>query len=90
NLPDCLGPVADLVDEVIVVDTGSSDNTRIVAQRFGAKVFDFPWVDSFAAARNETLRHATGDWVFWMDADDRLDEANARKLRSLLDCLPEG
>jgi glycosyltransferase involved in cell wall biosynthesis/Tfp pilus assembly protein PilF len=84
NLPHCLGPVADLVDEVIVVDTGSTDATREVAKRFGAKVIDFPWVDSFAAARNESLRHATGDWIFWLDADDRLDEDNRAKLRDLL------
>jgi tetratricopeptide (TPR) repeat protein len=84
NLPACLGSAADLVDEVIVVDTGSQDRTKEVAARYGARLFDFPWVDSFAAARNESLRHASGDWVFWMDADDRLDEANRAKLRTLL------
>jgi glycosyltransferase involved in cell wall biosynthesis/predicted Zn-dependent protease len=83
NLPGCLGSAADLVDEVIVVDTGSTDRTKEIATRYGAKVFDFPWCDSFAAARNETLRHATGDWVFWLDADDRLDEDNRAKLRSV-------
>jgi glycosyltransferase involved in cell wall biosynthesis len=83
NLPDCLGSAADLVDEVVVVDTGSTDRTREVARRYGAKVVDFPWVDSFAAARNESLRHATGEWVFWLDADDRLDEDNRAKLRAL-------
>jgi tetratricopeptide (TPR) repeat protein len=83
NLPACLGSVADLVDEIVVVDTGSADATKDVAARFGAKVFDFPWVDSFAAARNESLRHATGAWVFWLDADDRLDEGNRRKLGTL-------
>ena len=83
NLPGCLGSAADLVDEVIVVDTGSTDATKEIARRYGAKVFDFPWCDSFAAARNESLRHATGDWVFWMDADDRLDEDNRGKLRAL-------
>ncbi len=84
NLPACLGSVADLVDEIIVVDTGSTDRTKEVAARFGARVFDFAWVDSFAAARNESLRHATGDWVLWLDADDRLDERNWAKLRELL------
>jgi glycosyltransferase involved in cell wall biosynthesis len=64
--------VADLVDEVIVVDTGSTDRTVAVAEQMGARVFHFPWVDNFAAARNESLRHATGEWIFWMDADDRL------------------
>src|SRR5271165_2241150 len=57
NLPDCLGPVRELVDEIIVVDTGSSDRTRETARALGARVFDFPWAQSFAAARNESLRH---------------------------------
>jgi glycosyltransferase involved in cell wall biosynthesis/Flp pilus assembly protein TadD len=83
NLPACLGSAADLVDEVIVVDTGSTDATKEIAARYGAKVFDFPWCDSFAAARNESLRHATGDWLFWLDADDRIDEENRAKLRNL-------
>jgi tetratricopeptide (TPR) repeat protein len=84
NLPACLGSVADLVDEVIVVDTGSTDRTVAVAEQMGARVLHFPWVDNFAAARNESLRHATGEWIFWMDADDRLDEANRVKLRTLI------
>jgi GT2 family glycosyltransferase/predicted Zn-dependent protease len=89
NLPACLESVADLVDEIIVVDTGSTDRTKEVASRFGARVFDFPWVDSFAAARNESLRHATGDWILWLDADDRFDEANRQKLRALLTSLQD-
>src|SRR5207248_1654561 len=72
-----------MFDEIIVVDTGSTDRTKESALQFGAKVFDFPWVDSFAAARNETLRHATGRWTFWLDADDRIDEVNRQKLRAL-------
>ena len=90
NLPGCLESAADLVDEVIVVDTGSTDRTKEVAARFGAKVFDFPWVDSFAAARNESLRHATGEWVFWLDADDRLDATNRERLRRLFGSLGDG
>jgi tetratricopeptide (TPR) repeat protein len=90
NLAACLDSVADLVDEVVVVDTGSADRTREVAARFGARVVDFTWVDSFAAARNESLRHASGEWAFWFDADDRLDEGNRRKLRDLFARLPEG
>ena len=84
NLPACLGSAADLVDEVVVVDTGSTDGTKEVARKSGAKVHDFPWIDDFSAARNETLKHATGDWIFWMDADDRLDEDNRARLRALL------
>ncbi len=49
-----------------------------------AKVFEFPWVDSFGAARNESLRHASGKWILWLDADDRLDEENRQRLRRLL------
>ncbi|MCS6852571.1 MAG: glycosyltransferase [Gemmataceae bacterium] len=83
NLPSCLAAAADLVEEMIVVDTGSTDRSREVAASWGARVVDFPWSDSFAAARNEGLRHAAGDWIFWLDADDRIDETNRAKLRRL-------
>jgi tetratricopeptide (TPR) repeat protein len=87
NLPACLDSAADLVDEIILVDTGSTDATKEVARRRHAKTFDFPWIDNFAAARNESIRHATGDWIFWMDADDRIDDENRGKLRALIDNL---
>ena len=90
NLPACLQSATGLADEVIVVDTGSTDRTKEVAARLGARVFDFAWVDSFAAARNECLRHATGDWIFWLDADDRLDADNRAKLQALFADLPAG
>ena len=89
TLPRCLTSVAGLVDEIIVVDTGSSDNTRTVAQELGAQVHDFAWVDDFAAARNESLRHASGDWIFWLDGDEHLDADNRAKLRTLLDGLTD-
>jgi GT2 family glycosyltransferase/tetratricopeptide (TPR) repeat protein len=89
NLPDCLRSAADLVDEIIVVDTGSTDRTKELAAGFGARVYDFPWVDSFAAARNESVGHARGQWIFWLDADDRLDEPNRAKLRALFAGLPD-
>jgi glycosyltransferase involved in cell wall biosynthesis len=78
-----LASVAELVSEVIVADTGSTDETREVAGGHGAKVFGFAWCDDFAAARNECLKHATGDWVIWLDADEFFDEANRQKLREL-------
>jgi glycosyltransferase involved in cell wall biosynthesis/predicted Zn-dependent protease/predicted O-methyltransferase YrrM len=87
NLAACLGPLVGLFDEIIVVDTGSTDRTKEIAAQLGAKVFDFPWCDSFAAARNACLDRATGDWIFWMDADDRLDQPNCRKLGALLASL---
>lgn len=69
HLPRCLESCAGLFDEIVVVDTGSTDDTKEIAQSFGAKVFDFEWCDDFAAARNESLRHATGEWMMWLDAD---------------------
>ncbi len=84
NLPDCLRSVEGLFGEIVIADTGSADNTRDVARRFGARVVEFPWCDSFGAARNASLGAATGKWVMWLDADDRLDEENRRRLRDVL------
>ena len=86
-LPGCLQSVAGIANEIIVVDTGSTDRTKEVAKGFGAKVFDFPWCDDFAAARNECIRHATGEWIFWLDADERIDETNRHKLKALFESL---
>ena len=83
NLPTCLRSVADLVDEIIIVDTGSIDRTKEEAIAFGARVFDFVWRDDFAAARNECLRHATGTWIFWLDGDEWINEENRGRLRKL-------
>ncbi len=69
----CLESVYGLVDEIIVVDTGSTDRTEETARSCGAKVFSFPWKGNFAEARNESLRHATGDWIIFLDADERLN-----------------
>src|ERR1700722_8584576 len=80
----CLQSIRPWVDEMIVVDTGSVDNTREIVRGLGAKVFEFPWCDSFAAARNVSLGHATGEWLFWMDSDDTIDEANGNKLQQLV------
>ena len=89
TLANCLNSVRDLVDEIIVVDTGSSDNTKDIAGQYGARIFDLPWPDSFAAARNEAIRRANGQWLLWMDSDEYIDEPNRDKLRSLLANLPE-
>src|SRR5579883_235044 len=89
TLPTCLRSVADLVAEMIVVDTGSADRTKEIAAALGARVFDFVWCDSFAAARNESLRHACGDWIFWLDADEYVNEENRGKLRALFASLGE-
>lgn len=67
-LPGCLASVQD-ADELIVVDTGSTDGTVEIAESFGAKVFTFEWQDDFAAARNFAKAQATGEWIYSIDAD---------------------
>lgn len=69
----CLDSVKDAVDEIVVVDTGSSDRTREIAEKYTDKVFDFPWQDDFAAARNFSFSKASKDYCMWLDADDVLD-----------------
>jgi glycosyltransferase involved in cell wall biosynthesis/cytochrome c-type biogenesis protein CcmH/NrfG len=88
NLADCLTCVRDIVDEMIIVDTGSVDGTPEIARNLGARVFFFPWCDDFSAARNESIRHSTGDYILWLDADDRFDEDNRSKFKLLKDSLP--
>lgn len=70
RLPHCLKSVHGLVDELVIVDTGSSDRTIEIAKSFGARVYFFDWCDDFAAARNESLQHATGEWIWVLDADE--------------------
>ena len=70
---------------MVIVDTGSKDETPRIAEEFGARLFHFPWCDDFSAARNESLRHATGDWLFWMDSDDTIPPDCGRQLRELVD-----
>lgn len=79
----CLESIRPYVDEMIVVDTGSTDRTPDVCRELGAQVFHFPWCDDFSAARNDSLAHATGEWLFWMDSDDTISEACGRQLRAL-------
>ncbi len=82
-LPACLESVRDVVDEIIVYDTGSSDRTVELARAAGAQVFEGVWEDSFAIARNSALEHARGEWVLSIDADETL-LANPSGLRSQL------
>lgn len=73
------------VDEIILLDTGSTDNTIAVAEQFGAQIYHFTWIDDFAAARNESLKYATGDWIIWVDADEYLLESDLQQLRQSLE-----
>ncbi|MFB3040711.1 MAG: tetratricopeptide repeat protein [Candidatus Poribacteria bacterium] len=83
-LPKCLSSIQGLADELIVVDTGSTDRTVKIVQGFGAKVYYFAWNDNFSDARNESLKHATGDWILWLDADDILPKTHHATIRRLL------
>ncbi len=80
-----LTSIKPFVDEMIVVDTGSKDDTAAIAEQLGAQVFHFPWPDSFSVARNESIRHARGEWIIWMDSDDTISPENGRKLRALVE-----
>ena len=84
HLVKCLKSVRDIVDEMIVVDTGSMDKTKDIAEVFGAKVFDFPWTGDFSAARNYSLQQATGDWILILDADEVISARDFDELKALI------
>lgn len=72
NLQRCLASVQTVVDEIVVVDTGSTDETVAIARQFTDKLYSLPWQDDFAAARNYSLEQASGDWILVIDADEVL------------------
>src|SRR3954453_10982037 len=82
-LPRCLAAVKPAVDEMIIVDTGSSDRTVEIAEEFGARVLHHEWNGSFSDARNVSLEAATGDWIIYLDADEVLVEEDAERLHAL-------
>ncbi len=82
-LPRCLSAAAAAVDEIVIVDTGSSDATVEIARSFGARVIEHPWRGSFAEARNVSFDAAEGDWLVYLDADEVLVEGDCALLRSL-------
>ncbi len=110
NLTNCLNSVKNIVDEIIIVDTGSTDKTKDIAKKFcemrvsstclrerrassrstrtrsqlTAKIFDFRWVDDFSAARNESLKHATKQWILVLDADEVLDKEGIKTIKDLI------
>lgn len=88
-LERCLRSVAEAVDEIIIVDTGSTDRTKEIAAAFTSKIYDFEWIDDFAAARNFAFSKATMDYQFWLDADDVLDLESLGKLLELKATLPK-
>lgn len=90
NLARCLSSVQGVVDEIIVVDTGSVDNTRLVAEKAGARVVSVEWQNNFSMARNASLELATGDWILFLDADEALEQGSTDALRRITDSNYEG
>lgn len=79
----CLASITDIVDEIIIVDTGSTDSTKEIAKSFKAQVYDFKWIYDFSAVRNFSFSHATKDYIMWLDADDVIMEVDRMKLKKL-------
>ena len=86
TLARCLDSIRGAVDEIVIVDTGSVDATVEIARRYTDRIFEFPWIDDFAAARQFAFDQATGDWVAWLDADDVV--LHADRIRPLADTAP--
>lgn len=86
----CLESIVDIADEIIVVDTGSIDNTKEIAKKYGAKVYDFKWIDDFSKARNYSIDKATGDWILILDGDDEFEKQDAPKLLDIINNSDEG
>ncbi|MHC5611552.1 MAG: tetratricopeptide repeat protein [Nostoc sp.] len=84
TLPKCLNSVRKVVDEMVVLDTGSIDRTPNIAQQLGAKVHHFKWCNDFSAARNAALKYVSGDWILVLDADETLTSAIVPQLREAL------
>jgi len=87
TLERCLKSVQSVVDEIVIVDTGSADRTKMIAAGFTNRIYDFVWIGDFSAARNASFEKATMDYILWLDADDIVLPNDAIKLRSLKETL---
>ena len=83
----CLESVKNLVDEINIVDTGSTDNTKKIVEPFTDRIFDFQWIDNFAAARNFSFQQATKEYILWLDADDVFSAEEQEKFKVLKESL---
>lgn len=84
NIARCINSVKDIVDEIVVVDTGSKDKTVEIAESFGAKIIHVKWEDDFAKARNIAIENAKSDWILFLDADEEIKKEDVGKIRPLL------
>ncbi|MDE6232899.1 MAG: glycosyltransferase family 2 protein [Lachnospiraceae bacterium] len=83
----CLDSISGLMDEIIIVDTGSTDNTKDIAAKYTNQIYDFKWIDDFSAARNFSFSKATMDYIYTADADEIIDKANYEKFADLKECM---
>lgn len=84
NLPRCLSSIQSVVDEIIILDTGSTDATVEIAKSFGAKIYHYQWSNDFSAARNFALQYVTGDWILVLDADEEFVPSLIPKIQELM------
>jgi len=83
-LPECLVSIQNIVDQIIIVDTGSEDKTKKIAESFGAEVYDFKWNNDFSEARNHSLKYAKSDWILFLDADETVSQEECIKIKELI------
>ncbi len=86
-LARCLESIKDVVDEINIIDTGSTDTTKSIAAKYTSRIFDFKWINHFAAARNFSFQQATKDYILWLDADDVVTVEGRDKLQHLKSTL---
>lgn len=87
-LEKCLSSIKEIVDEIVIVDTGSNDRTKEIAKKYSAKIFDFKWSNDFSAARNYALQNSTGDFILYLDADEILSENSLDEVRRIKNSNP--
>jgi len=83
-LEECLNPIKDIVDEIIIVDTGSKDKTKETAKKFTTKIYDFRWNDDFSKARNFSISKATKEWILVLDPDEKIAKDDLIKIKNLI------
>ncbi len=84
NIANCINNLKCITDEIIIVDTGSEDKTSQIAKELGASVYEHKWEDNFSKAKNAALKHATGDWIIFLDADEYFSDDSLPKVRSVI------
>jgi glycosyltransferase involved in cell wall biosynthesis len=80
----CLQSLKDYVDDIVIVDTGSTDKSMEIAKSYGARIFEYPWEDDFSKARNQAMSHVETEWMIQLDADEEMDPESAPSIRNVV------